>query len=109
MSVMGGALCSDCNQPWDNCNCTFRCRQCGKGFPHVKYIEDKTRSVSPCCNGFFDRNPSLKIYEDHNCETNGCYISVEGIFTHKATKQDDHDGGYWDDDTPPDDISRNGD
>lgn len=33
---------------------TFRCRQCGLGFESVKYIDGKTRGVSPCCDGWFD-------------------------------------------------------
>ena len=60
----------------------------------------RSKKVPAQNNGGQNRNPSLKIYEDHNCETNGCYISVEGIFTHKPE---------GDDDTPPEDISRNGD
>lgn len=34
---------------------TFLCRKCGSYFDAPKYIENKTRSVSPCCSSWFDR------------------------------------------------------
>lgn len=33
----------------------FRCRMCGEGFEAPRYIDKNTRSVSPCCRGWFDR------------------------------------------------------
>lgn len=46
---------------------TFICWQCRKPFVAVKYIEQGTRGVSPCCQSHFVKNPqevaTMKLYK----------------------------------------------